>query len=472
LKFNLTIIRPQGFKHSSGFHEVADSLAWALSALGHEANVLPNWIDTNEDCTNIVFGSELLAPTVRLPRNCIIYNLEQPTHPNMAKVRELAKGLRVWDYNLTNVKQWQTDGYNVKHVPVGYTPNLTRIPKAENQDIDVLFFGWMTPRRQKVIDDLRAAGLKVVAVEGCYGGGRDNLIARAKIVLNVHHDGRELFEIVRVSYLLANSKCVLSELSPNREEYQDIEMGFPEFMGDPTKLVLGLLSDEKTRQGYETAGFDAIRKKDYVESVRAALVDSLSPQERVAFRYKAGCDDGDMKDFLPWIKEHAKGTVLEIGVRNGASTSAFLSGVEENGGVVLSVDLADCSSIFAGHPQWKFIQSDSQNPKLHVPEIDVLLIDGDHTREGYKKDLEKFYPLVKPGGIILSHDVDPLPGNTYEDNPETVTSVCTVFGEQFAVQEQRPSVGIREEYFRFAEEHELEHLELPGKHGMGVLFKK
>src|SRR5258708_22885379 len=124
-----------------------------------------------------------------------------------------------------------------------------------------------------------------------------------------------------------------------------------------------------------------------------------------------------MKDFIPWIKEHAAGTCLEIGVRNGASTSAFLSGLEKNGGVLLSVDTADCSQLFAGHPQWKFIQTNSQNPKLHVPELDVLLIDGDHTREGYRADLEKFYPMVKPGGYILSHDIDPEPRMTLEEVP-------------------------------------------------------
>ena len=144
---------------------------------------------------------------------------------------------------------------------------------------------------------------------------------------------------------------------------------------------------------------------------------------------------------------------MEIGVRDGASTSSLLAGVEKNGGVVFSADIEDCSKLFEGHPQWKFIRTDSQNPKLRLPELDVLLVDGDHTREGYRADLEKYFPLVKPGGLILSHDISPEPGETLEDLPGS----------------DRPSIAIREEYFKFCREHGLEHEELPGKYGMGVM---
>jgi hypothetical protein len=37
----------------------------------------------------------------------------------------------------------------------------------------------------------------------------------------------------------------------------------------------------------------------------------FTSQEKVQARYKAGLQYGDMKDFLPWMRERAKGTVLE-----------------------------------------------------------------------------------------------------------------------------------------------------------------
>ena len=39
--------------------------------------------------------------------------------------------------------------------------------------------------------------------------------------------------------------------------------------------------------------------------------------------------------------------------------------------------------------------------------LDVLFIDGDHSYEGVRKDFDLWSPLVRPGGIILFHDILP-----------------------------------------------------------------
>ena len=80
-----------------------------LSALGHEVSVTQNWFSEVGE-TNIIFGAELIADWVKLPRNSILFNLEQPSHPNMAKVRALAQGLEVWDFSRRNVADWQRLG--------------------------------------------------------------------------------------------------------------------------------------------------------------------------------------------------------------------------------------------------------------------------------------------------------------------------------------------------------------------------
>ena len=43
--------------------------------------------------------------------------------------------------------------------------------------------------------------------------------------------------------------------------------------------------------------------------------------------------------------------------------------------------------------------------------VDMLFIDGDHTYEGVKQDWEMYSSLVRPGGIIVFHDV----AGNYED---------------------------------------------------------
>lgn len=120
----------------------------------------------------------------------------------------------------------------------------------------------------------------------------------------------------------------------------------------------------------------------------------------------------DMFDYSPYLRSIAKGTILEIGTRGGVSTAAFLLGVEKNGGHVFSVDVnPDCEDIY-DHPQWTFIHAHSVDDANKIGEIvegeiDVLLIDGDHSYDTVMSDLKNFVPLVKHEGLILMHDVDP-----------------------------------------------------------------
>jgi predicted O-methyltransferase YrrM len=118
----------------------------------------------------------------------------------------------------------------------------------------------------------------------------------------------------------------------------------------------------------------------------------------------------DVDMHADWLSSVAKGIIFEIGVRTGISTASFLRGLEKNGGHLYSCEInPTCSDIFAGHPQWTFILGDSRKPETIVTKIpnklDILMIDGDHTYEGVKDDLNNYTPLVKSGGRIILHDV-------------------------------------------------------------------
>jgi predicted O-methyltransferase YrrM len=119
----------------------------------------------------------------------------------------------------------------------------------------------------------------------------------------------------------------------------------------------------------------------------------------------------DVDMHTPWLESVAKGNILEIGVRTGISTSAFLSGLEANGGHLYSVDInADCKQAIGSHPNWTFICADSQKPETLLHQLaglhfDILFLDGDHSYEGVKNDFANYAPLVKSGGRIICHDV-------------------------------------------------------------------
>lgn len=124
-------------------------------------------------------------------------------------------------------------------------------------------------------------------------------------------------------------------------------------------------------------------------------------------------DYPNIKDHLPKLEAAAKGVVLELGSRDGASTAALLAGVERQGGEVWSVDVDPaCANAWEGHPQWNFIASDSVDPALFdkIPKtLDLLFIDSEHTYKQALFELRAWAPRVRPGGLILMHDTESFP---------------------------------------------------------------
>jgi hypothetical protein len=130
-------------------------------------------------------------------------------------------------------------------------------------------------------------------------------------------------------------------------------------------------------------------------------------------RYLA--QETDIRDHLPRLFGEARGTVLELGVRGGVSTSALLAGVEQRGGEVWSVDVdPSCAAAYVGHPLWHFVCTDSRDPAplaaAGLPsEIDVLFVDTLHEYEHVRDELAVWGPRVRRSGIVLMHDTDTFP---------------------------------------------------------------
>jgi hypothetical protein len=114
----------------------------------------------------------------------------------------------LWEYSAMHAMLLR-----VRHVPLGYVPSCTRRSQRPYPDLDVLFYGSINPRRNAVLERMRALGLRVEVVFGVFGPALDALIARSKVVLNVHFYEPGLFEAVRVMPLLHRGVCVLSENS-------------------------------------------------------------------------------------------------------------------------------------------------------------------------------------------------------------------------------------------------------------------
>lgn len=227
MRFAVTTISPPDYPHSQAFREVALSVHHGLLELGHDS-VLSTRLD-NRRRRHIVLGANKLADHPQATSaDTIIYNLEQVTPGSKwfsDEYLDLLRSRPVWDYSTRNIAALRKLGVDdVTEVPIGYVPQLSRIEPTE-KDIDVLFYGSINPRRREVLDALDQAGPIVYSAFGVYGDQRDAMIARARIVLNMHYYEAKVLEIVRVSWLLANRCFVVCERGADAEMEHPFESG-------------------------------------------------------------------------------------------------------------------------------------------------------------------------------------------------------------------------------------------------------
>jgi len=134
---------------------------------------------------------------------------------------------------------------------------------------------------------------------------------------------------------------------------------------------------------------------------------------------RGALDTSDMRQNLPILYALAAGIarcrVLEIGTSDGTSALAFLKAASEVGGHVTSVDIADVPIARALIDQygllsyWSFYRGPSgtllrELQARGTSKYDLVLIDGDHSYEGAKADLQQVEPILAPGGVVLTHD--------------------------------------------------------------------
>jgi predicted O-methyltransferase YrrM len=126
--------------------------------------------------------------------------------------------------------------------------------------------------------------------------------------------------------------------------------------------------------------------------------------------------------------------VVEIGTSSGYSSIWLALGLRATGGKLITheinpetVKLAKANFEKAGVDDLiTIIQGDAhETVKQHQEPIDVLFLDAD--KQGYIDYLQKLLPLIRPGGLIIGHDMHrPRPDPRFIDaitkNPDLETS--------------------------------------------------
>lgn len=116
----------------------------------------------------------------------------------------------------------------------------------------------------------------------------------------------------------------------------------------------------------------------------------------------------DIKEHMPFLTKIALESeaerILELGVRLGGSTKAFLKAADILNAKVISIDIEDCSFV-SDSPHWEFHQMNDLDYELKE-KVDILFIDTSHTYLQTLKELGKFGDMAN---LIILHDTEHCP---------------------------------------------------------------
>lgn len=230
----------KGYPHTQVFDEMIISFEDAFKTIGMPVDVVRSLSEAGD--SPLIFGAHLISKEVDIPRDSVIYNLEQSVSAIIddTYLSRMSKH-RTLDYSPINIRRLYNK-YDIEstYLPIRYSPALDGlIPKAEQKDIDVVMYGSYTPRRKAMIEFLGQSGVPVTFVSG-YGRDRDAIIGRAHLVLDVRsYKDYDIFNIVRASYLFCNGIPYLGEYGAESDQY------YPEgLIYERIPMDIGLVLDD------------------------------------------------------------------------------------------------------------------------------------------------------------------------------------------------------------------------------------
>jgi len=133
----------------------------------------------------------------------------------------------IWTFSNFNIKKLEENGITkAKYIEIlptdEYREKLLSFNVDNKYDYDVCFIGWLSDRRCQIAENLRQRGVFVKLIniyDSVYGDERDKIIAKSKILLNIHYNEHfKCFEQIRCFPWLNTGKVIVSESSYDTDD--------------------------------------------------------------------------------------------------------------------------------------------------------------------------------------------------------------------------------------------------------------
>lgn len=137
----------------------------------------------------------------------------------------------------------------------------------------------------------------------------------------------------------------------------------------------------------------------------------------------------EITEFVAWLlqRDPAPERIVEIGAHMGGTTAIWceiadtqMISVDLPGGSYggVSYDLCEARNdrLSRQYPHFIGVLGNSRAlstvalvERVLTGPVDLLFIDGDHTYDGVRSDYTLYHKFVRPGGVILFHDIEDTP---------------------------------------------------------------
>jgi hypothetical protein len=281
------------------FVELAEALAFELRKLGARVTIDEGEIPLARKGRVHIFlppheyvSLSRFRPPEPLLKRSILISAEQPeTHFFEANVPLAREAGAVFDINPRSIRGYAAAGIDAKLLELGHTELWDRFDadSTVERDIDILFLGRLSDRRAfalasyaDVFERFRChIGLSDNSRPNVAGGAafvagdtKRELLARSKVLLNVHGEEEPYFEWLRIAEAICAGCGIVSEHS---SDLAPLEWGRHLITGRLESLGLlsaWLVEDVERRDRMRKDAYDLLRKQRPLANAAAALLEA------------------------------------------------------------------------------------------------------------------------------------------------------------------------------------------------------